>query len=118
MGVPTAIAFDTVKCGDSYGVVYELVEAKMLADFIDRDPSCIPEMVGQAASVMKEIHAIEVPEETNFTDRKAYFKKWFSQNFTGLLEQEEIYEIMVEMMRGLVLPSLEQGFVFDESLFE
>ena len=93
-GVPTAIAFDTVKCGDSYGVVYELVEAKMLADFIDRDPSCIPEMVGRAASVLKEIHAVEVPEETNFTDRKAYFKKWLSQNFTGLLEQEEIYEIM------------------------
>ena len=66
----------------------------MMADFIDRDPSCIPEMVGRAASVLKEIHAVEVPEETNFTDRKAYFKKWLSQNFTGLLEQEEIYEIM------------------------
>lgn len=94
LGVPTAIAFDTVKCGDSYGVVYELVEAKMMADYLDRDPACIKEIVGQAASVLRGIHSIEVPEKTNFTNRKAFFKKWISESFTELLRQDEIDKIL------------------------
>ncbi|MCQ2749744.1 MAG: hypothetical protein MJ246_07345 [Clostridia bacterium] len=30
-GIPTAISFDLVECGERYGVIYELINAKTLA---------------------------------------------------------------------------------------
>ena len=42
MRVPTAIAYDVVKCGDCYGVVYELLDARTVAQLIDQDPDRIP----------------------------------------------------------------------------
>ena len=34
LGVPTAISYDVVKCGDCFGVVYELLNAKTTAQLI------------------------------------------------------------------------------------
>ena len=34
LGVPCAIAFDTVRCGDSYGTIYEMLNAKTLTEII------------------------------------------------------------------------------------
>ena len=34
-GIPTAISFDTVKVGDKYGVVYEMLDASTVAQLID-----------------------------------------------------------------------------------
>ena len=38
MGVPTAISYDVVKCGECFGVVYEMLNAKTVAKIIDSPP--------------------------------------------------------------------------------
>ena len=62
MGIPCAIAFDTVKVGDSYGTIYEKLRAFTLVELIRQDPDCLPELAENAARVLKSMHVLEVPE--------------------------------------------------------
>lgn len=44
-GVPTAISYDTVKVGDCYGVVYELLDARDLLNVVRNDKEHIAEYI-------------------------------------------------------------------------
>lgn len=52
-GVPTAIPFDTVKCGEQYGTVYELINARPLGDVIADDKGHLDEYAKKAAELLK-----------------------------------------------------------------
>ena len=62
LGVPCAIAFDTVKCGDSYGTIYEILNAGTLTERINADHSRLPELAKSSAILLRHLHDIEVPE--------------------------------------------------------
>ena len=59
-GIPTAISYDVVKVGDCYGVVYELLNAKDLADCMKENPSMLDDYVRMFADVIREMHTMEV----------------------------------------------------------
>ena len=52
-GVPTAIPYDTVKVGARYGNVYELINARSLAEKICGDPYNIDSYAQQVADLLK-----------------------------------------------------------------
>ncbi|MGN1405178.1 MAG: anti-sigma factor antagonist [Erysipelotrichaceae bacterium] len=52
-GIPTAIPFDTVKVGNLYGNVYELINARMLSKAISDEPDRIDEYAIKAAELLK-----------------------------------------------------------------
>lgn len=62
LGVPTAISYDVVRVGDSFGSVFELLDARSFSKILANEPErydwCVKEYVG----MMKKIHAITVPE--------------------------------------------------------
>lgn len=89
LGIPTAIPYDTVLCGESYGVVYELLEAKTVAELITEDPSKLQALCHQAATVLKSIHSIEVPEKTRFHSRKDILKNAVKELYADALTQDE-----------------------------
>ncbi|MBQ6970906.1 MAG: anti-sigma factor antagonist [Synergistaceae bacterium] len=62
LGVPCAIAFDTVKCGDSYGTIYEMFNAGTVAERITADPARLPELAKSSALLLRQLHGIDVPE--------------------------------------------------------
>ena len=62
LGVPCAISFDTVRCGDSLGTVYEALDAKTIVECIREDPSTLEHYATLSAEMLKKLHAIEVPE--------------------------------------------------------
>ncbi|MBQ2616647.1 MAG: phosphotransferase [Synergistaceae bacterium] len=62
LGVPCAIAFDTVKCGESYGTIYEMFNAGTLSERIIADGTRLPELAKSSALLLKRLHGIEVPE--------------------------------------------------------
>ncbi|MBQ7151746.1 MAG: phosphotransferase, partial [Synergistaceae bacterium] len=62
LGVPCAIAFDTVRCGDSYGTIYEMLNAKTLTEIISANPERVTELAKASALLLKQLHGIEVPE--------------------------------------------------------
>ena len=61
LGVPTAISYDVVRVGSSYGSVFELLDcrsfAKILADEPERMDWCVEEFAG----LLKKLHGIVVP---------------------------------------------------------
>ena len=70
IGVPTAISSDVVKVGDCYGVVYELLNARDLSDCMKEDPAHRDDYIRLFASVMQEMHTMEV-ESDQFTSARA-----------------------------------------------
>lgn len=61
LGVPCAIAFDTVKVGDCYGTIYEMLNAATVQERIREKPDRLPELAASTAKLLKELHETEVP---------------------------------------------------------
>ena len=61
LGVPCAIAFDTVKVGDCYGTIYEMLNAATVQERIRENPDRLPELAASTAKLLKELHETEVP---------------------------------------------------------
>ena len=61
LGVPTAISYDVVKVGDSYGSVFELLNSKSFAKILAREPERFDWCVSEYIGMLKKIHSIEVP---------------------------------------------------------
>ena len=68
-GVPTAISFDTVKVGDCYGTVFELLDAKDLREMMLEDKEHVLDWIRLFARSVREMHEIEM-DTTKFTDVK------------------------------------------------
>ena len=60
MGIPTAIPFDIVKCEDMYGLVFELVNADIVANYLNNHPDQIEVIAEKYAQVMKQLHETHV----------------------------------------------------------
>ena len=62
LGVPTAISYDVVKVGESYGSVFELLNAKSFAKILANEPERFDWCVDEYVKMLKKIHSISVPE--------------------------------------------------------
>ena len=62
LGVPTAISYDVVKVGDSYGSVFELLRARSFAKILAGEPERFDWCVHEYVNMLKKIHSISVPE--------------------------------------------------------
>jgi uncharacterized protein (TIGR02172 family) len=61
LGVPTAISYDVVRVGDSYGSVFELLNARSFAKILAQEPERFDWCVSEYVGMLKKIHGIEVP---------------------------------------------------------
>ena len=61
-GVPCAISYDTVRCGDSYGTVYEILNAATLTERIRENPDQLDDYAKRSAILLKKLHQTEIPE--------------------------------------------------------
>ncbi len=96
LGIPTAISYDVVKVGDSYGSVFELLNARSFAKILAREPEkmdwCVKEFVG----MLKKIHGTLVPAG-KLPDMKATALNW--ANFTKDYLPAEAGEKLLAMIR-------------------
>ncbi|MCR5625441.1 MAG: anti-sigma factor antagonist [Lachnospiraceae bacterium] len=60
-GIPSVIAYDTVKCGDNLGVVFELINSDTLANVIKNDPENLDNYVDQYVELARNLHSTHVP---------------------------------------------------------
>lgn len=92
LGVPTAISYDVVHVGHAPGIVYEKINAKTIQELVREDPKKIEPLMRQAARLLREIHAIEVPDgrlpllEELFYERISQVSDYFTQEETELLK--------------------------------
>ena len=61
LGIPTAISYDVVKVGDSYGSVFELLNARSFSKILKTEPEKLDWCVEEYVKMLKRIHATEVP---------------------------------------------------------
>ena len=71
LGVPTAISYDIVRVGESYGSVFELLDAKSYSQLISDDMEHIDKYIEDFASTLKSIHSTVV-NSVDIPDIKDY----------------------------------------------
>ena len=59
-GIPTPISFTVVKCGESYGVLYEEIEPVTILQKIKQDPDNEMKYIFKVADFVRELHEKEV----------------------------------------------------------
>ena len=92
LGVPTAISFDTVKVGDKYGVVYEMIDASTVSQLIDADASNLPKLGQLSAVTLKKLHSIKM-ENDDFPNKKETFIEWIN-SIEEYIQPEEAQEMI------------------------
>ena len=60
-GIPTAISYDVVRVGESYGSVFELLNARSFAKILAREPEKLDWCVQEFVNMLKKIHGTRVP---------------------------------------------------------
>jgi len=58
-GIPTAISYDIVRVGPSYGSVFEMLKAKSFNDLVIEQPDRVDEIVTRYTDFVKLVHATE-----------------------------------------------------------
>lgn len=94
-GVPTVISFSIVKVNGRYGILYEEVDAKTLAQAIAEDPKRTMEYATMFAKFMKELHQIEVPGDM-LPNIKSRYREWLE------MTKSNMNNITWEKMQGLI----------------
>ena len=77
-GIPTAIPFDTVRVGEQYGTVFELLNSRSSADYINESPEHFEQFLQSSVELMKQVHAIEV-EPGILPDMKQQTMGWLAK---------------------------------------
>lgn len=90
-GLPTAISYDVVKCGNRFGVVYELIDAKNMSAYLREESERIDELAGILAALAKQIHSTHVSAGA-LPDLKELYKAKFGE-LHELLTPEEISKL-------------------------
>ena len=62
LGIPTAISYDVVKVGESYGSVYEMLNARSFSKILVNEPEKIDWCVEEYVKMLRKIHGTLVPE--------------------------------------------------------
>lgn len=86
LGVPTAISFDVVDCGEGRrGAIYEALNSDTLGRYVHAHPESIQQMAVKYAELLKTIHTTEA-EEAEFGRMKEVYQEGFAagaQYFTS-----------------------------------
>ena len=60
LGIPTAIPYDVVRVGESYGSVFELLNSKSFSKLIGAEPEKMDEYVALYVDIMRKLHSTEI----------------------------------------------------------
>ena len=97
-GVPTAISYDIVKVGNSFGSVFELLNAKTFNDLIIENPDNADSIIRQYVDLMKQLHENKVE-----TDEIPYAKDQIEKSLEVMHDYlpEEIYAGLMKLISTL-----------------
>ncbi|MBQ6757105.1 MAG: phosphotransferase [Oscillospiraceae bacterium] len=88
-GVPSMIAFDMVRVGGNYGVIYEMVNAKSMNEVIAENPDKLDEYAYLIADTLKKLHSTEFEPGALPDSREWYRNDVKSTLDAGMYKPEE-----------------------------
>lgn len=98
LGIPTAIPYDVVKVGNSYGSVFELLNAKSFAELIAAAPEKLDAYIQLSVDVLKKIHGTGIAPDT-VPQVKGIVLSWVDF-LEGYLPQEQ-YQKLYRLIDGI-----------------
>lgn len=87
-GISTAISYDVVKHGEQFGIVFEMMNAKNLAEVFAAEPQNFDEIIGREADFLRQLHRTSFDEGT-LPAMKDNYKLHLSRT-TDFLTRDEI----------------------------
>ena len=95
LGIPTAIPYDVAKVGDSYGSVFELLNAKSFSKLIAEEPENLDKYVELYVDLLKKIHSTEVKPD-DMPDQRAVVIDWvnFLKNYLEPGKWEKLHNMV------------------------
>ena len=89
-GIPTAIAFDTVKVGDRYGVIYEAMNSDTLGHAITNEPERRDEYIMKYAALAKQLHTTSITDGSVAALKDLLMKRADDPMLKEFCTQEEV----------------------------
>jgi uncharacterized protein (TIGR02172 family) len=95
LGINTAIPYDVVRIGDSYGTVMELLDAEPLSKLIKNDPEHLDVSLKYYVDMLKQIHGTEV-KPGDMPDMKQVALGWAKFDMDYLPEElgKKLYDMV------------------------
>lgn len=95
LGIPTAIPYDVARVGDSYGSVFELLNAKPFSQLIAEEPENLDKYVELYVDLLKKIHSTEVRPE-DMPDQRAVVIDWvnFLKDYLAADKWEKLHTLV------------------------
>lgn len=90
-GIPTAISYDFVKADGYYGIVYEMINAKTLAQVLAEEPDRLEYWAKESALLLKRLHTTQF-EEGELPDAKDFCDYWL-EGFKPYATEDEMTAI-------------------------
>ena len=74
-GIPTAISYDIVRVGNSYGAVFEMLKSKTFNDMVNDNPDNIETILKQYVNFIKMVHGTEMDHGSLPSAKKSYLEQ-------------------------------------------
>ena len=98
LGIPTAISYDVVRVDDSYGSVFELLDARSFSKILATQPEKLDWCVEEYVDLLRKIHRTVVPEGS-LPDQRRVAIGW--ANFVQEYLPEEEGRKLVRLVRAV-----------------
>lgn len=98
LGIPTAIPYDVVKVNNTYGSVFELLNATSFAKIVEKEPDRFDETVDEFVELAKQIHQTEI-NVGDMPDMKQVAVDW-AKFLNGHIPQDQ-YEKLVKLVEAV-----------------
>lgn len=93
MGIPTAIPFEVVKCGDSIGLVFEMINSTTLSEFMAKNPERFEEYAVKYANLLKQLHETKVSKDMLSGTKELYRERIERIRPLGYFTEAEIDDL-------------------------
>jgi hypothetical protein len=93
LGLPTAISYEIVQCGDRLGVVYEMLEAKLFSEVIRNDLQNLESHARTLAAAAQRIHSARDSKSLFPKPKRIFDASWSSWLTIFRQRTSSIYDI-------------------------
>ncbi len=97
-GIPTAIPFGIAKVGDTYGSIFELIDARNCSDFLISHPEKFDSIVSEYADFIMRFNAVQ-SEPGEFPDAREVYVNYLEDIRDKL--PEKIYTSLLDLVRSI-----------------
>ena len=99
LGIPTAISFDLVDCGDGKrGVVYEIIKSRTLGETMQSEPERIEELTEQYIAQLNQLHSTRTNHPIFGSAKAAYTKQVADASKYFTEEEGEQLKLILEAL--------------------